>query len=299
MSPAILNILLLLNILPHFSSLRHIAVHASNPLALWYWCNMLIQLLSFKYDVCHKEFEPKSVAASWNATSSCLLSSHLSTPRCQLHMRIASFYELLKIPLALHRRPLHTLLELLLNIKGPCDLNYIQSQSYSYALWSGIWEWSLACLTFEVAVEECCDAITNDEKKRISTLNFETSSHRNVTAKKPIGNMYFMYVNMAWFQSLSRLEHDMLHSTVWPMHKICSMPVCWRPNLTRMKRMLFLPIILRMLSLIQADKLHRSITFFYHQGNSTKVKGQGYLMMLYYIILCDNELLYPFSKCWF
>ncbi len=36
-------------------------------------------------------------------------------------------------------------------------------------------------------------------KKRISTPNFETSSRRNVTAKKPLGNMYFMYVDMAWF----------------------------------------------------------------------------------------------------
>ncbi len=34
-------------------------------------------------------------------------------------------------------------------------------------------------------------------KKRISTPNFETSSHQYVTAKKPIGNMYFMYVDMA------------------------------------------------------------------------------------------------------
>ncbi len=76
-------------------------------------------------------------------------------------------------------------------------------------------------------------------KKRISTSNFETSSHENVTAKKPIGNMYFMYVDMTWLHSLSRLEHDMLLSTVWPMHKICPTPVCWLPNPTCTKRMLF------------------------------------------------------------
>ncbi len=35
-----------------------------------------------------------------------------ATPRGQLRMRVASFYELLKISLALHTRPLHTLLEL-------------------------------------------------------------------------------------------------------------------------------------------------------------------------------------------
>ncbi len=46
------------------------STHALCPLALWYWGNMHIQLLSFKYDVCHKEFELKSTAASWNATSS-------------------------------------------------------------------------------------------------------------------------------------------------------------------------------------------------------------------------------------
>ncbi len=63
-------------------------------------------------------------------------------------------------------------------------------------------------------------------KKYISTSNFESSSHQNVTAKKPISNMYFMYVDMVWFHSLSRLEHDMLHSTVWPLHKICSMSMC-------------------------------------------------------------------------
>ncbi len=73
-------------------------------------------------------------------------------------------------------------------------------------------------------------------KKCISTLNFETSSHENVTAKKPIGNMY---VDMAWFQSLSTLENDMQHSTVWLVHKICPMSVCWQPYLTRTKRILF------------------------------------------------------------
>ncbi len=176
------------------------AVHALSLLALWYRCNMHIQLLYFKYDICHKEFKPKSAAVSWNATLSCLLSSDLAIPHGQLHMRIASFYETLKISLALHTwrplhallelllnikgphdlnyikiilssdlaiplgqlcmcmasfyetlkislalhtwRPLHALLELLINIKGPRDLNYIQSQWYSYALWSGIWVFS-------------------------------------------------------------------------------------------------------------------------------------------------------------
>ncbi len=76
-------------------------------------------------------------------------------------------------------------------------------------------------------------------KKCISTSNFETSSHQNVTAKKPIRNMYFTYVDMAWFHSLSRLEHDILHSTVWPVHKIYLMSMCWRPYPTCTKRMLF------------------------------------------------------------
>ncbi len=91
LSPAILNIL------PHFHfSLRHIAVHALSPLTLWYWCNMPIQLLSFKYDACHKELDPKSAATSWNVTLSCLLSSRHTIPHGQLRMHISSFYELLR-----------------------------------------------------------------------------------------------------------------------------------------------------------------------------------------------------------
>ncbi len=57
LSPAILNIL------PHFLT------SLCSPCA--YLCNMLIQRLSFKYDICHKGFEPKSAAASWNVTLSC------------------------------------------------------------------------------------------------------------------------------------------------------------------------------------------------------------------------------------
>ncbi len=65
--------------------------------------------------------------------------------------------------------------------------------------------------------------------------------------KIPISNMYFMYVDMSWFHSLSRLKHDMLHSTVWPLHKICPMPVCWWPYPTCTQRMLFLPFLPRFL----------------------------------------------------
>ncbi len=116
LSPAILNILL--NI---YFSLRHIIVHALSLLVLWYWCNILIHSLSFKY-VCHKEFDPKSAAASWNTTSSCLLPSQLATHvvncACVLHHFIREQWW----------RSLHRLLELLLKIKGPRDLNYVQSQ---------------------------------------------------------------------------------------------------------------------------------------------------------------------------
>ncbi len=127
LSPAILNIL------PHFHfSLWHIAVHALSPLALWYWCNMLIQLLSFKYDVCHKEFDPKSAAATWNVTSSCLLPSHLATHVVNCASVLHHFMNFWRYRSLCKReqwwRPLHTLLELLLNIKGSHDLNYIQSQ---------------------------------------------------------------------------------------------------------------------------------------------------------------------------
>ncbi len=43
----------------------------------------------------------------------------------------------------------------------------------------------------------CC-VIKNDEK-RISTANFESSSHQNVTAKNPICIVYFMYIDMPDF----------------------------------------------------------------------------------------------------
>ncbi len=127
LSPAILNIL------PHFHfSLRHIVVHALSPLAMWYWCNMLIQLLSFKYDVCHKQFDPKSAAVSWNVTSSCLLPSHVATHMvncaCVLH-HFMNFWRYHSLCIREQWwRPLHTLLELLQNIKVPHNLNYIQSQ---------------------------------------------------------------------------------------------------------------------------------------------------------------------------
>ncbi len=50
-------------------------------------------------------------------------------------------------------------------------------------------------------------------------------------------------------KTMTKLEHDILHSTVWPMHKICQMPVCWRPNPTCTKRILFWPILPGMISL--------------------------------------------------
>ncbi len=74
-------------------------MHDLSPLTLWYRCYMHIQLLSFKYDICHKEFEPKSAAASWNATS---VMFTFITPCNTTHMRITLFYELLKISLTLH-----------------------------------------------------------------------------------------------------------------------------------------------------------------------------------------------------
>ncbi len=136
-----------------------------------------------------KNSKQNQAAASWNATSSCLLSLHL-----QHHVANCAFYKLLKISLAHTWRPLHTLLELLLNIKGSHDLNYIQSQYYFYAI----------VLSLAQHLRLQCRMLRRYQKrskKYIPTSNFETSSQENVTAKKPIGNMYFMYVDMAWFHS--------------------------------------------------------------------------------------------------
>ncbi len=190
---------------------------------------MHIQLLSFKY-VCHKEFEPKSAAASWNVTSSCLLSSHFAIPRGQLRMCIASFYELLKILLALH---MWTVVKTLVYTTGTTSKHQRTTWPELYPksiVFLHIVAWHMKVFSHLPNVwgygAGCCDVIKYTAKKCISTSNFETSLHQNVKAKKPIGNMYFMYVDMAWFHSLSRLEHDMLHSTVWPVHKICPMSMC-------------------------------------------------------------------------
>ncbi len=157
-SPAILNIALL----PHFSSLRHIAVHTLSPLALWYWCNMHIQLLSFKY-VCHKELEPKSAAASWNATSSCLLSSHLLHDgvncACELHY----FMNFWRYRSRCWWRPLHTLLELLLTSKS--HVTWIISKVNSIAMHCSLaYEIVLSlaqCLKLQVQ-----DAVTLSKKQQ-------------------------------------------------------------------------------------------------------------------------------------
>ncbi len=80
-------------IYPIFLS-QHIAVHDLSPLALWYWCNMHTQLLSFKIRCLSQNFRPqyfKSTAASWNVTSSYLFSSFFAIPHGQLCMRIAPF----------------------------------------------------------------------------------------------------------------------------------------------------------------------------------------------------------------
>ncbi len=189
---------------------------------------MHIQLLSFKYNVYHKEIEPKSAAASWNATSSC----------CQLCMRVASFYELLKISLALLvKTPAYTTGTTSKHQRSKWPELYPKSIVFLRLVACHMSVLSLAqCLRLQCRMVRCYQ---KRSKKPISTSNFETSSHRNVTAKKPIRNIYFMYVDMAWSDSLSRLEHDMLHSTVWPVHKICTMSMCWRPYLIRTKRMLF------------------------------------------------------------
>ncbi len=77
-------------------SLRHIAVATLGLLALWYWCNMLIQLLSFKYDICHKEFEPKISCSKLKCNFIMFTFITTATPHGQLRMRVVPFYELWK-----------------------------------------------------------------------------------------------------------------------------------------------------------------------------------------------------------
>ncbi len=180
-----------------------------------------------------------------------------ATPCSQLRMRVASFYELLKILLAL-------LVKTLAYTSGT-------TSKHQRATWPELYPKSIVFLrivAWHMKVFShlpnvwgygagCCDVIKNAAKKHISTSNFETSSLPNVTAKKPICNMYFMYVDMAWFQSLLRLEHDMLHSTVSPMHKICPMSMCWRPYPTRTKECLFC------LSFLECYPYNRNLWFLF------------------------------------
>ncbi len=96
---------------------------------------------------------------------------------------LRNFKRKLKKTLALHTRHLHTLLELLLNIKEPRDLNYIQSIVFLHIV-----AWHMSVLSLAQCLRLQCRMLRHYQK-RISTSNFETSSHQNVTAKKPIGNI--------------------------------------------------------------------------------------------------------------
>ncbi len=125
---------------------------------------------------CHKEFDPKSAAASWNATSLCLLPSHLATHvvncACVLHhfmnfWRYRSFCK--------HEqwwRPLHTLLELLLNIKGP--LTWIISKVNSIPMPCSMAYESILSLAQHLRL--LCRMMRRYQKhskKSISTSNFK------------------------------------------------------------------------------------------------------------------------------
>ncbi len=127
-----------------------------------------------------------------------------ATPCGQLCMRVPSFYELLKI-----------LLALLVN-----TFAYTTGTTFKHqrATWPELYPKSIvflrivACHMSVLSLAQCLRLQSRmlrryqkRSKKLISTLNFETSLLSNVTAKKSIRNMYFM----PWFQSLSRLEHDM------------------------------------------------------------------------------------------
>ncbi len=189
---------------------------------------MLIQLLSFKYDVCHKEFDPKSAAATWNETSSCLLPSHLAAHvvncACILH-HLWTFEGIAR-----------TYMKTLAYTTGT-------TSKHQRAMWPELYPksivflrivaWHMSVLSLAQCLRLRCRMLQRYQKrskKHISNSNFETSSLPDVMAKKPIRNMYFMYVDIAWFPSLSRLEQNTLHSTVWHVHKICPMSMCWRPS---------------------------------------------------------------------
>ncbi len=161
-------------------------------------------------------------------------------PRGQLRMRIALFYELFE---DIARAYVNTLAYTTGTTSKHQRVTWPELYPKSI-VFLRIVAWHMSVLSLAQCLRlRWRDAamLSKKMKKHISTPNFEISPLPKVTAKKPIHNTYFMYVDMAWFHSPSRFEHDMLHLTVWPVHKICSMPMCWRPYPTRTKRILFLP----------------------------------------------------------
>ncbi len=146
-----------------------------------------------------KNSNQKSAAASWNATSSCLLSSrlqhHVVNCACELYH--------------------------FMNFGSHIARSYVKTLAYTTgttskhqrAMWPELYPKSIVFLcivAWHMRVfshlpnvwsygEGMLRCFQKRWKKRISTPNYETSSCRYMTAKKPIGNMYFMYVDMAWF----------------------------------------------------------------------------------------------------
>ncbi len=116
--------------LPHFTHFRHITVYDLSPLDLWYWCNIYIQLFSFRIWCLSQWFQAINVL-NLNLLQQiemwlCHVYFHhyhtmWSTTHAYyviLSKTFHSYFSTWRISLSLH-----TLLELLLNIKGSRDLD--------------------------------------------------------------------------------------------------------------------------------------------------------------------------------
>ncbi len=131
----------------------------------------------------------------------------------QHHMIICTcvlchFKRYLKNTLALHTRPLHTLLELLLTSKG--HMTWIISKVNNIPMHCGLAYESVRSLaTCSRLWRRMLRRYQKRSKKHISTSNFETSSYQNVTAKKPL--VTCISCMLTWPDI--RAYRD--HSTIW------------------------------------------------------------------------------------
>ncbi len=164
-------------------------------LALWYWYNMHIKLLSFKMRCLSQWFWAISVLNLNLLQQVEMWLCHVYFS--QLCMCITSF---LKQEISPEED-----LTSLAQITGTTS----KHQSYKWPelyrmliVFLDIVMWHISVNSLLEVMWLECSLSPVMWQKQISMPNFETYLHQNVTANKRICNMHFMYLVMAWFKSL-------------------------------------------------------------------------------------------------